>query len=523
MSIRKTDGGIFAFGLALIMVGIISMFIGKSAIPVGQFIYFIDGKPVIFIAVFLIAFGSYLLFTSKDRTSKKNNTESTIIKTQSEANQPNKKKLIPKLLLGLKLLFVAYIIIFFSGHNGGVGIGLLHQANLEIHSPIENKSTIEELINKNIINEQDISLLEPDQNAPPIEWRYERERAYWGLGIHLFGKTFPIALPIGYNYTRYTYQGKKLVEIHLQYGKFTGYICDFSSNAKGLNKCEHSKKVAPYLTQDAIPYTPDTEWLEQSNHIKITKQLGYLMNAAHLKTILHYNSPELLNAYIDGVHKLARENFSQYDEKTTNLPDEIEAIMIENYNHAELGPHLRDLCASYPIRCKDNTLFRLMFEEMTSNRIRPSRYPIIEAIIYNDFQNIEDELLNTIQTVDDIDLITGTQIVQFIGTKKYKPAVNRLFDLLRQSEANSRQTRLLIYTLTNYYDEEIANILVDRYVSLRQQTTNQKTINEAIYILRQLASLPNTIRFNHEKLQYAIPKSATEGELKIHQDLKLRG
>lgn len=235
-------------------------------------------------------------------------------------------------------------------------------------------------------------------------------------------------------------------------------------------------------------------------------RLGGERNAAELEKILRAQDLDLLRAYAHGFRETGIRLFTER-KSAVPLPEDIEALMVRYYPDPVVGGPLRTLCNSTGALSRSRALFDLMFAEWRSGKVRPEAYTVPTCVLQTEAAGVEAPLLAWIVAADPPRVEDKRRIVDFLGKRKYVPAVPALAALLRKGDDAAGAAALALLAIGT---PDAIDAAIERLAALRRKPPGANTSKELTSLVRRLATLPVSVVLPYARLRAALPEDVRE-------------
>ena len=233
---------------------------------------------------------------------------------------------------------------------------------------------------------------------------------------------------------------------------------------------------------------------------ELAYRLGREMSLDGLETIVASRNLDLFQQYERGWREVTSNRKPQEP-----LPPAFEAVIIRNYQDPVMGPALRTLCSANWTQYQTRELFDLMFAEWRSGKVRPSTYPIRDAVLRTQLQGIEAPLLDWIQAPDKPQMEDLKQVIGFLGRRKYVPAIPVFAAYLRNPDRwTERTTEAALIDIGT--PASIEPVLA-RMAELRGDPVTAEKKEDREFLASRLAELPDTVPLPYARFRAALPEN----------------
>jgi len=229
-------------------------------------------------------------------------------------------------------------------------------------------------------------------------------------------------------------------------------------------------------------------------------RLGREMSLEGLETIVAARNVDLFTQYERGWREVTSNRKPQQP-----LPPEFERLIIRNYQDPVMGPALRTLCSANWTHYQTRELFDLMFAEWRSGKVRPSTYPIRDAVLHTELKGIEAPLLEWIQAPDRPQMEDLKQVIGFLGRRKYEPAVPTIASYVRNPERWTERTAEA--ALIDIGTPEAIEPVLARMAQLRADPVTPEKKEDREFLASRIAALPETLPLPYAKFRDALPEN----------------
>ena len=231
---------------------------------------------------------------------------------------------------------------------------------------------------------------------------------------------------------------------------------------------------------------------------ELARRLGKEMSVEGLETIVASRNVDLFTEYERGWREVTA------GRKPQPLPPAVEALLIKNYQDPVMGPALRTLCTSNWTPYQTRELFDLMFAEWRSGKVRPSTYPIRDAVLRTDLKGIEGPLLFWIESPDRPQMEDLRQVIGFLGRRKYEPAIPVITGYLRNADRGTANTA--VAALIDIGTPAAIEVLLARMAEVRADTSPTAK-EERENLANRIAQLPDTLPIPYARFRAALPEN----------------
>ena len=238
----------------------------------------------------------------------------------------------------------------------------------------------------------------------------------------------------------------------------------------------------------------------------LAHRLGREMSLEGLETIVAARNVDLFAQYERGWREVTSNRKPQQP-----LPPAFEALIIRNYQDPVMGPALRTLCTSNWTHYQTRDLFDLMFAEWRSGKVRPSTYPIRDAVLQTELQGIEAPLLEWIQAPDRPQMEDLKQVIGFLGRRKYEPAISTIAGYVRNPDRWTERTAQA--ALIDIGTTESIEPVLERMAQLRGEPVTAQQKEDREFLASRVAALPASLPLPYAKFRAALPENVRRHSL----------
>jgi hypothetical protein len=229
-------------------------------------------------------------------------------------------------------------------------------------------------------------------------------------------------------------------------------------------------------------------------------RLGREMSLEGLETLVAARNVDLFAQYERGWREVTSNRKPQQP-----LPPAFEALIVSNYRDPVMGPALRTLCSANWTQYQTRELFDLMFAEWRSGKVRPSTYPIRDAVLRTDLEGIEAPLLEWIRAPDRPQMEDLKQVIGFLGRRRYEPAIPVIAGYLRDPDRWTGRTAGA--ALIDIGTPEAIEPVLARMAALRGEAASAQQKEEREFLANRIAALPATLPLAYARFRAALPEN----------------
>ena len=232
----------------------------------------------------------------------------------------------------------------------------------------------------------------------------------------------------------------------------------------------------------------------------LAHRLGREMSLDGLETIVAARNVDLFAQYERGWREVTSNRKPQEP-----LPPQFEALIIKHYQDPVMGPALRTLCSANWTHYQTRQLFDLMFAEWRSGNVRPSSYPIRDAVLHTELQGIEPPLAEWIQAPDKPQMEDLKQIIGFLGRRRYEPAIPVFAGYLRNPDRWTERTAQA--ALIDIGTPASIEPVLARMAELRADPVTTEKREDREFLASRIAELPQTFPLPYARFRAALPEN----------------
>ncbi len=253
--------------------------------------------------------------------------------------------------------------------------------------------------------------------------------------------------------------------------------------------------VAGFAAQAQAPAAPMASSNAQAK--ELATRLGREQSLEGLETIVAARNVDLFAAYERGWREATAVRPPQ------PLPAAIEAVIVKHYTDPVMGPALRTLCSANWTPYRTRALFDLMFAEWRSGKVRPSTYPLRDAVLRTELAGIEPPLVEWLRARDPPGTEDMKAIVGFLGRRGNEPAIPVLAALQAQGDRGVEQMASM--ALLEIRTPEAIEAVLARLASLRGPAASGAQREDREFIAARVAELPTSVPLPYARLRAALP------------------
>jgi hypothetical protein len=229
-------------------------------------------------------------------------------------------------------------------------------------------------------------------------------------------------------------------------------------------------------------------------------------SAEGLENILRAKNLELLRAYAGRFREAGMRLSTRNKYEPVPLPDDIEALMVRYYADPVVGGTLRALCSTATVS-RSRALFDLLLAEWRSGKARPEEFTLPLCALQSEAVGVEAALLEWIVAADPPKAEHKARIIEFLGKRKYAPAVPALAALLRRGDAAGSDAS---HALLAIGTPDAIDAFIERLTALRREPPGSDAAAEIASLVRKLALVPPAVALPYTRLRAALPESVRE-------------
>jgi hypothetical protein len=232
----------------------------------------------------------------------------------------------------------------------------------------------------------------------------------------------------------------------------------------------------------------------------LAQRLGREMSVEGLEALVAARNLDLFAQYERGWREVTSNRKPQQP-----LPPAVEAIIIRNYQDPVMGPALRTLCTSNWTHYQTRELFDLMFAEWRSGKVRPSTYPIRDAVLQTELKGIEAPLLEWIRSPNPPQMEDLKQVIGFLGRRKYEPAIPAIVGYMKGGDRWT--VRTADAALIDIATPESIEPVLARMAALRGDAPTAEQKEDREFLTSRIAALPETFPLPYARFKAALPEN----------------